>query len=1841
VNLPVSVSGTVDTNTPGVYLLTYSATNALGAVGTATRTVVVADTRLPVLTLLGDNPLLHAVGTPFTDPGATATDLCAGDLTSSIGITDTVNASLPGNYTNTYTVTDFSGNTAQITRTILVVEVPLATTLPASGLLNNAATLNGTVNPKGVATTAWFEWGSGLGYANTTPPVAVGSGTAPVSVGAGLTGLTPGVTYHYRVVASNSLGVTRSAARTFWSPAIVLDGPDPLTNECHVAFEDPGAKVSAWPIALAAGSYHSLALSADGTVVGWGRNDFGQTNIPASATNVEALAAGGWHNLALRGDGTVVGWGYNGSGQTNIPASATNVMALAAGLYHSLALKGDGTVVGWGNNSSGQTNIPATATNVVALAAGHLHNLALRGDGTVVAWGNNSFGQTTIPDSATNVVALAAGESHCLALRGDGTVVGWGRNNYGQTIIPASATNVVAIAAGYFHNLALRADGTVVGWGNNGNGQTNIPTHVTNVVALAAGESHSLALKADGTVVGWGRNDYGQTNIPADLDTLDLPVSVSSTLDPNTPGVYLLTYSATNALGAVGTTTRTVVVTDTRPPVLTLLGNNPLLHELGAPFTDPGATATDLCAGDLTGSIVSNLTVNPNVAGFYTNTYTVTDFSGNTVQITRSIQVGVPPLVTTLPASGMLNDAATLNGTVNPSGVPSGVATTAWFEWDSTLSFANTTPRVAAGSGTAPVSLSAGLTGLTPGVIYHYRVVASNSVWVIRGAAQTFWSPAMVLNSPNPLTNECHVAFADPTAVNASPIALAAGHSHSLALRADGTVVGWGENSRGQTTIPATATNVVTLAGGFNHSLALKGDGTVIGWGGNDYGQTTIPASATNVVAIAADGLYGLALKGDGTVVAWGRNDFGQTTIPASATNVVAIAAGYYHSLALKCDGTVVAWGYNDYGQTTIPASATNVVAVAAGFLHSLALKGDGTIVGWGRNDRGQTTIPASATNVVAIAAGDYHSLALKGDGTVVGWGWNDYGLTTIPASAANAVAIAAGGVHSLALKGDGTVIGWGLNDSGQTNVPASVYQLNAPLSVSGTVDTNALGVYLLTYSATNALGAVGTATRTVVVADSLPPVLALLGDNPLLHTVGAPFTDPGATATDLCAGDLTGSIAITNTVNITMPGSYTNTYTVTDASGNTAQITRSILVGVPLATTLPASDMFNDAATLNGTVNPMGVATTAWFEWGSGLGYANTTPPVAVASGTAPVPLSAGLTGLTPGVTYHYRVVASNSVWITRGATQTFWSPAIALNGPNPLTNECHMAFVDHGAKVSTLPIALAAGYLHSLVLRRDGTIVGWGYNNNGQTNIPASATDVVALAAGYSHSLALKSDGTVIGWGAGGSGTSGDPNYGQTTIPASATNVVALAAGWYHSLALRADGTVVGWGRNDYGQATIPASATNVVALAAGYRHSLALKGDGTVVGWGDNSYSQATIPASATNVVALAAGWYHGLALRGDGTVVGWGDNYFGQTNIPASATNVVALAAGYRHCLALKGDGTVVGWGINWFGQTNIPAGATNVVAIAAGDGHSLGLKGDGTIVGWGGNDYGQTNIPASVYQLNLAPSVNGTVDTNTPGVYLLTYSATNALGAVGTATRTVVVTDTQPPVLTLLGSNPLLHALGASFTDPGATATDLCAGDLTGSIVITNTVNSGLLGSYTNTYTVTDASGNTAQTNRVVTVFLPPQPVLTGCSVPAPGQFRLQATGMAGLTYTLQISTNLVNWVNCTNLVAGPGGLIQCLVQRPASGPVCFFRLRWPADPTLSRPTLLGLARQSNGRLRLQATGAADLTYTLQTSTNLVNWVNHTNVVASPGGTIDCLMDIGPNAPAGFYRLRWP
>ena len=114
-----------------------------------------------------------------------------------------------------------------------------------------------------------------------------------------------------------------------------------------------------------------------------------------------------------------------------------------------------------------------------------------------------------------------------------------------------------------------------------------------------------------------------------------------------------------------------------------------------------------------------------------------------------------------------------------------------------------------------------------------------------------------------------------------------------------------------------------------SHSLGVRADGSVVAWGENLYGQCTVPAAAqSGVIAVAAGGCHSLALKADGSVVAWGDNATASAPSRLQAqSGVIAVAAGGFHSLALKADGSVVAWGDNDYGQCTVPAAAQSGVS--------------------------------------------------------------------------------------------------------------------------------------------------------------------------------------------------------------------------------------------------------------------------------------------------------------------------------------------------------------------------------------------------------------------------------------------------------------------------------------------------------------------------------------------------------------------------------------------------------------------------------------------------------------------------------------------------------------------------------------------------------------------------------------------------------------------------------------------------------------------------------------------------------------------------------------------------
>jgi alpha-tubulin suppressor-like RCC1 family protein len=172
-------------------------------------------------------------------------------------------------------------------------------------------------------------------------------------------------------------------------------------------------------VAVSSGTYHSVALDADGVAWVWGGQRFGCTPF-AALDDVTAVEAGD-NNVVLfvRGDGSAWGMGYNFYGQlgngttlsnysTPTPvAGVSNVVGLAAGQYHSLFLQADGTLwaAGWNHDcqlgfapaSGDKSTTPGQVglSGVTSVTGGNTHSIAITGDNALWVWGLNSAGQLT------------------------------------------------------------------------------------------------------------------------------------------------------------------------------------------------------------------------------------------------------------------------------------------------------------------------------------------------------------------------------------------------------------------------------------------------------------------------------------------------------------------------------------------------------------------------------------------------------------------------------------------------------------------------------------------------------------------------------------------------------------------------------------------------------------------------------------------------------------------------------------------------------------------------------------------------------------------------------------------------------------------------------------------------------------------------------------------------------------------------------------------------------------------------------------------------------------------------------------------------------------------------------------------------------------------------------------------------------------------------------------------------------------------------------------------------------------------------------------------------------
>ena len=345
-------------------------------------------------------------------------------------------------------------------------------------------------------------------------------------------------------------------------------------------------------------------------------------------------------------------------------------------------------------------------------------------------------------------------------------------------------------------------------------------------------------------------------------------------------------------------------------------------------------------------------------------------------------------------------------------------------------------------------------------------------------------------------------------------------------------------------------------------------------------------------------------------------------------------------------------------------------------------------------NRDGDITQSVTVTNNIRSTAGTYHvnysvadaagnAITKRRTVIVIGGG----GLDIVPP----VITLTGKERDTITLGSTWTEPGYAATDNVDGVITNRVIISVVPVNPTGTVNTSVVGTYTITYTVTDEANNSATLKRYVTVieggtvGDKIAPVLTLTGKDPDTVTVSATgsYTDPGCTAIDDVDGNITSSIVKTGTVNMALAGSYTLTYTVSDAAGNSATKTRTVVVkaaasgdlltkySVPSSSPLPATlpNSFPSFST-------EGTAPNLTLLKGLGISWSNSqlyhfqleyngdpwskpfTPVQTFASPNPSITLeSSGITGLDGQ--YYVVMDGTNFVWVrTDGSFAIIWTP-------------------------------------------------------------------------------------------------------------------------------------------------------------------------------------------------------------------------------------------------------------------------------------------------------------------------------------------------------------------------------------------------------------------------------------------------------------------------------------------------------------------------------------------------------------------------------------------------------
>ncbi len=712
-------------------------------------------------------------------------------------------------------------------------------------------------------------------------------------------------------------------------------------------------------------------------------------------------------------------------------------------------------------------------------------------------------------------------------------------------------------------------------------------------------------------------------------------------------------------------------------------------------------------------------------------------------------------------------------------------------------------------------------------------------------------------------------------------VAIAAGGYHNLALKSDGTVTAWGEDNYFQTNVPSGLSNVVAVAAGRYHSVALKADGTITAWGDNTYGQTNPPAGLNRVVAVSAGDYHSLALKANGLV----------------SPNLFPACQWIADSLAGTNGAPVGIWADRVQGKIAAQNSAGNqpqlytnvfnghnaVRFSGAGSQFLTVAAADSPLAG----ATDFTMVMVFATATPGLSGGSFFqntgllgaeqpnavpdwALCLNGSQLGAGLGAGSsgcnsdvslYGGTVTDGSPHIAVYVRSGGIVRLYV--DGVIVAEqnALCPAARGGYP---FQIGAMTTTSGffTGDVAEIQLYNRALSSQEIGIAAGVLASTYGMSG--------IAGAPMCQWTADSLAGPNGTPVGNWTDSIGGKSA-TQPVAGRQPRLYSNVInghkTLRFSSGSSQFLTvasadspiaaaGSFTMVVVFKTSTPgnSSSLFYQNTGLLGAEQPNVVADWAFCLNGSQLGAG----------------LGAGAGGC-------------GSDFSLYGGNVTDGNPHIAMcvRAADTITLYVDGAIV---AKQSSLCTDGRGAYPFQI-----GAMTTGSYFFNGDIaevqlyNRALDAAEIVAdnerLAATYGIGDAA---GTMVAWGSNG--------HGQTNVPAALTNISAIASGSSFNLALPAGGGVTGWGNNGQGQISVPAGLTNAVAIAGGFNFCMAIgdqvpRADSATFAGHVNHDLAFALPAAGFDGTSLN---YHIQSLPAAGTLYQYAA---GMRGLPISTPNTL--------------------------------------------------------------------------------------------------------------------------------------------------------------------------------------------------------------------------------------------------------------------------------------------------------------------------------------------------------------